>query len=64
MTGRNFNEVSEDPAAAVRAFRLRSQFRKNAGQMEMNEETMSRVAAPPPQGSACSGGAPAVLPAG
>lgn len=43
MTGRNFNEVSEDPAAAVRAFRLRSQFRKNAGQMEMNEETMSRV---------------------
>lgn len=43
MTGRNFNEVSEDPAAAVRAFRLRAQFRKNAGQMEMNEETMSRV---------------------
>ena len=43
LTGRNFNEVSEDPAAAVRAFRLRSQFRKNAGQMEMNEETMSRV---------------------
>ena len=33
LTGRNFNEVSEDPAAAVRAFRLRSQFRKNAGQL-------------------------------
>ncbi len=43
LTGRNFNEVSEDPASAVRAFRLRAQFRKNAGQMEMNEETLSRV---------------------
>lgn len=43
LTGRNFNEVSEDPAAAVRAFRLRAQFRKNAGYMEMNEETLSRV---------------------
>lgn len=43
MTGRNFNEVSEDPASAVRAFRLRAQFRKNAGHMEMNEETSARV---------------------
>lgn len=43
LTRRNFNEVSEDPAAAVRAFKLRSQFRKNAGYMEMNEQTLSRV---------------------
>lgn len=43
LTQRNFNEVSEDPAAAVRAFRLREQFRKNAGHMEMNEETEARI---------------------
>lgn len=41
LTQRNFNTISEDPAAANRAFQLRRQFRNNATQMELTQQTQS-----------------------
>ena len=41
LTQRNFNTISEDPAAANRSFKLRKQYRENAMNLEMTEQTQA-----------------------
>lgn len=43
LTQRNFSTIAEDPAGANRAFQLRRQFRNNAAQAEMTEQTQALI---------------------
>lgn len=43
LTQRNFNTIAEDPAAANRAFQLRKQFRQNASNLEITQQTQALV---------------------
>ena len=41
LTQRNFNTTAEDPAAANRAFKLRKQYRENAVNLEISQQTQA-----------------------
>lgn len=43
LTQRNFNTIAEDPAAANRSFKLRKQYRENATNLEMTQQTQALI---------------------